>query len=75
MLNIQKLLYKGLIIAKKGKNYAKNITLRYSIAQVLVDHTFPIYSPNILEIIKYYKIKKRKSKLYFFQNLDKNICT
>lgn len=70
--NAHILFYKGLIIAKQGKYFAKNITLRYTIDNITADHIFPVYSPNILNIIKKQKLKVRRSKLFYFRNLKEN---
>jgi len=67
--------YKGIIIAKKGTNLNKTITIRFISHNIGINYTFFLNSLNILSL-KILKTKKMKrSKLYYIQNLTEKELT
>lgn len=67
--------YKGIIIAKKGTNLNKTITIRFISHNIGINYTFFVNSLNILSL-KVLKTKKMKrSKLYYIQNLTEKELT
>lgn len=64
LYSAQNIIYEGLVIGYKGNNYNKIIKIKYNIDNQFIEHSFPIYSPNLLTIELKEKIKIHHSKLY-----------
>jgi len=60
--------FEGIVIAKKGGGISETMTIRGSVANVMMERIIPVHSPNIskIELIKRGKI--RRAKLYFLRD-------
>ena len=62
--------YEGVVIARKGgSNLSASFTVRKISFGEGVERVFPLYSPNIEEVIVVRRGKVRRSKLYYLRNL------
>lgn len=61
--------FEGLVIAQKGTGQSRTFMVRrISVANVGVERIFPLYSPNIENIIVKQKGRVRRSKLYYLRD-------
>lgn len=65
--------FEGIVIAIKGRGVSKNFTVRSVSSGVGVERTFPINSPNVVEIKVIRKGKVRRAKLNYLRTLVKQV--
>lgn len=65
----KKHIFEGIVIRLRGEGTNKTFTLRKISFGIGVEKTFPLYSPNILEISVIKKGKVRRAKLYYLRKL------
>lgn len=60
-------LFTGTVIARKGRGMNESFTVRRLVADEGVERTFPIHSPNIIDVRPIRSAKVRRAKLYFLR--------
>jgi len=61
-------LFTGLVIAKKNGGISETFTVRKISYGVGVEKTFPIHSPNVVDVKVVRKGKVRRAKLYYVRD-------
>ena len=61
-------LFEGTVIAKHGGGISETFTVRRVSYGVGVEKTFPIHSPNVVEIKVFRRAKVRRAKLYYLRD-------
>lgn len=59
--------FSGTVIARKGRGMNENFTVRRIVGDEGVERTFPLHSPNIVDIRATRSGKRRRAKLYFLR--------
>ena len=57
----------GVVIARRGRGMNEMFTVRRIVANQGVERTFPLHSPNVVEVIVRRRGKARRAKLYFLR--------
>lgn len=60
-------LFTGTVIARKGRGMNEMFTVRRMVGDEGVERTFPIHSPNVLDIKPLRSGKVRRAKLYYLR--------
>jgi large subunit ribosomal protein L19 len=60
-------IFSGTVIARKGRGINEMFTVRRIVNNEGVERTFPIHSPNIIDIKAIRSGKTRRAKLYFLR--------
>ncbi len=61
-------MFEGTVIAKHGGGISETFTVRRVSYGVGVEKTFPIHSPNVVEIKVFRRAKVRRAKLYYLRD-------
>ncbi|MCQ2435305.1 MAG: 50S ribosomal protein L19 [Clostridia bacterium] len=61
-------LFEGLVIAKKNGGIAESFTVRHVAYGVGVEKTFPIHSPNVVNVVVTRRGKVRRAKLFYVRD-------
>ena len=59
--------FTGTVIARKGRGMNETFTVRRVVADEGVERTFPLHSPNVLDIRPIRSGKARRAKLYYLR--------
>ena len=59
--------FTGTVIARKGRGMSETFTVRRVVADEGVERTFPLHSPNVLDIRPIRSGKARRAKLYYLR--------
>lgn len=59
--------FNGTVIARKGRGINENFTVRRIVNNEGVERTFPLHSPNIVDIKPIRSGKTRRAKLYYLR--------
>lgn len=59
--------FTGTVIARKGRGINENFTVRRVVGDEGVERTFPLHSPNVLDIRPIRSGKTRRAKLYYLR--------
>lgn len=59
--------FTGTVIARKGRGINENFTVRRVVGDEGVERTFPLHSPNVLDIRPIRSGKARRAKLYYLR--------
>ena len=59
--------FTGTVIARKGRGMSETFTVRRVVADEGVERTFPLHSPNVLDIRPIRSGKTRRAKLYYLR--------
>ncbi|ACI17905.1 MAG TPA: 50S ribosomal protein L19 [Coprothermobacter proteolyticus] len=59
--------YEGIVIAKKGTGISESIVVRKISSGVGVEKTFPLHSPNLVDLEVVTRGKVRRAKLYYLR--------
>ncbi len=59
--------FSGTVIARKGRGINENFTVRRIVNNEGVERTFPLHSPNIVDIKPIRSGKTRRAKLYYLR--------
>jgi len=59
--------FTGTVIARKGRGMGETFTVRRVVADEGVERTFPLHSPNVLDIRPIRSGKARRAKLYYLR--------
>ena len=59
--------FTGTVIARKGRGMSETFTVRRVVADEGVERTFPLHSPNVLDIKPIRSGKARRAKLYYLR--------
>lgn len=57
----------GVVIARRGRGINENFTVRRMVHEEGVERTFPIHSPNVVNVKVKRRGKARRAKLYFLR--------
>ena len=60
--------FSGTVIARKGRGMNEMFTVRRMVGDEGVERTFPIHSPNVVNIKPVRSGKVRRAKLYYLRN-------
>ena len=60
--------FTGICIARKNRGLGSSFTLRTMLGNVGVERMFPLYSPNIKELVVIERKKVRRAKLYYLRD-------
>lgn len=60
--------FSGTVIARKGRGMNEMFTVRRMIGDEGVERTFPLHSPNIVDVRPTRSGKSRRAKLYYLRN-------
>ena len=60
-------IFNGIVIARKGRGMNEMFTVRRIVNNEGVERTFPIHSPNIIDIKPIRSGKTRRAKLYYLR--------
>jgi large subunit ribosomal protein L19 len=60
-------IFNGIVIARKGRGINEMFTVRRIVNNEGVERTFPIHSPNIIDIKPIRSGKTRRAKLYYLR--------
>jgi large subunit ribosomal protein L19 len=60
-------IFSGTVIARKGRGMNESFTVRRIVDDEGVERTFPLHSPNVLNIQPVRSGKKRRAKLYYLR--------
>ena len=61
-------IFSGTVIARRGRGINEMFTVRRIVNNEGVERTFPLHSPNVLDIVAKRSGKVRRAKLYFLRN-------
>ncbi|NLK41173.1 MAG: 50S ribosomal protein L19 [Planctomycetes bacterium] len=61
-------IFTGIVISRKGRGMNEMFTVRRMIGDEGVERTFPLHSPNIVDIRPLRSGKARRAKLYFLRD-------
>ncbi len=61
-------IFSGTVIARKGRGMNEMFTVRRMIGDEGVERTFPLHSPNIVDVRATRSGKSRRAKLYFLRD-------
>jgi len=61
-------IFTGTVIAKKGRGINQQFTVRRIIGDEGVERTFPIHSPNVVDVKPVRSGKTRRAKLYYLRD-------
>ena len=59
--------FTGTVIARKGRGMSETFTVRRVVADEGVERTFPMHSPNVLDVRPVRSGKARRAKLYYLR--------
>jgi large subunit ribosomal protein L19 len=59
--------FTGTVIARKGRGMSETFTVRRVVADEGVERTFPLHSPNVLDIRPIRSGRSRRAKLYYLR--------
>ena len=59
--------FTGTVIARKGRGMSETFTVRRVVADEGVERTFPLHSPNVLDIRPIRSGRARRAKLYYLR--------
>ena len=65
---VRKQIFTGIVISRKGRGMNEMFTVRRMIGDEGVERTFPLHSPNIVDIRPLRSGKARRAKLYFLRD-------
>ncbi len=60
--------FAGVVIARKGHGINESFVVRRTIHEEGVERTFPVHSPNVVNVKVRRRGKVRRAKLYFLRN-------
>lgn len=67
--------FKGIVIADKGGQINRNITVRHITGGIGVERVFPVYAPNIEKITVQKRGDVRRAKLYYLRKIKGKAAT
>ncbi len=59
--------FTGTVIARKGRGINENFTVRRVVADEGVERTFPLHSPNVIDVRPTRSGRARRAKLYYLR--------
>jgi large subunit ribosomal protein L19 len=59
--------FSGIVIARRGRGINENFTVRRLVHEEGVERTFPVHSPNVVNVKIKRRGKVRRAKLYFLR--------
>ena len=60
--------FSGTVIARSGRGMNETFKVRRVVADEGVERTFPIHSPNVLDVVAIRSGKTRRAKLYYLRS-------
>ena len=62
--------FRGIVIARRNKGYASNVTLRNAVQGLVIERTLPLYSPHLISLKVLEKRSVRRAKLYYLRDKE-----